>query len=309
MWKIAPEHLEEAQDAATLLAIHDMERAGIDIVTDGEIRRESYSNRFATALEGIDVDTPGTAIDRTGHPNPVPRIVGKIRRPRPIELRDAELLVWSTSRRTKITLPGPFTMLQQAQNDFYPSAEHAAMDYADALNEEIRDLFAAGVDMVQLDEPYMQARPEEAKKYAVRAINRALEGVTAGGTKPRTTAVHMCFGYAHVVHQRPHGYSFLPELDQTVADVISIEAAQPELDLAVLRSLPSKTIMLGVISLGDPKAETPEIVRDRIRRALDVLPPERLMIAPDCGMKYLSRDLAFAKLSAMVAGARLAQPV
>jgi 5-methyltetrahydropteroyltriglutamate--homocysteine methyltransferase len=299
LWRVAPEHLEEAQDAATLAAIHDMERAGIDVVGDGEIRRESYSNRFATALAGIDVDTPGTALDRTGHPNPVPRIHGKIRRTRPVEVRDAEFLVGNTNRRTKITLPGPFTMLQQAQNDHYPSAEAAAMDYADAVNEEIRDLFAAGVDIVQLDEPYLQARPDEAKKYAIKAINRALEGVRG------TTVVHLCFGYAHIVHERPSGYSFLPELEAVCADAISIEAAQPKLDLGILGRLPNKTIMLGVISLGDPTVESPETVAERIRRALDVLPPERLIVAPDCGMKYLARPVAFAKLRAMALGAEI----
>ena len=299
VWKVAEEHLEEAQDAATLVAIRDMERAGIDIVTDGEIRRESYSNRFATALEGIDIDTPGTALDRTGHANPVPRITGKIRRTRPIEVRDAAFLVANTSKKTKITLPGPFTMIQQAQNDHYASAEAAAMDYAEAVNAEIRDLFAAGVDMVQLDEPYMQARPDEAKKYAVKAINHALTGI--GGT----TIVHLCFGYAHIVHERPSGYSFLPELAAAKADVVSIEAAQPNLDLSILRELPGKSIMLGVISLGDPKIETPEIVADRIRRALAVVPKERLLVAPDCGMKYLSREVAFGKLRAMVAGTEI----
>jgi 5-methyltetrahydropteroyltriglutamate--homocysteine methyltransferase len=296
VWRVAEPHLEEAQDAATLAAIRDMERAGIDIVTDGEIRRESYSNRFATALGGIDVDHPGTAIDRTGHENPVPRIVGKIRRERAIEVRDAEFLVANTDRKTKITLPGPFTMMQQAQNDHYPTAEAAAMDYAEAVNEEIRALFAAGVDMVQLDEPYLQARPDESKKYAIKAINRALEGV--GGT----TIVHLCFGYAHIVHERPTGYSFLAELESVHADVLSIEAAQPNLDLEILRRLPSKKIMLGVISLGDPQIESAEVVADRVRRALRVLPKERLLVAPDCGMKYLSRAVAFGKLKAMVEG-------
>jgi 5-methyltetrahydropteroyltriglutamate--homocysteine methyltransferase len=300
LWKIAPEHLEDAQDAATLAAIRDMERAGVDIVSDGEIRRESYSNRFATSLEGIEIDPPGTAIDRTGHPNPVPRIAGKIRRRGPTLVRDAQLLVSSTSRRTKITLPGPFTMLQQAQNDHYATAEAAAMDYAEAVNEEIRALFAAGVSMVQLDEPYVQARPEEARRYAVRAINRALEGVSGG-----TTALHLCFGYAHIVHERPHGYSFLPELEAVTADVVSIEAAQPNLDPSILRALPTKTIMLGVLDLGSPAIETPEIVAERIRRALEVVPVERLMVAPDCGMKYLSRDVAFGKLRAMVGGAEI----
>lgn len=301
IWKIPEDggQLEEAQDAATLAAIHDMELAGVDIVTDGEIRRESYSNRFATALEGIDIEKPGTAIDRTGHPNPVPRIAGRIRRTRPVEVRDAELLVRSTTRKTKITLPGPFTMTQQAQNDHYESLEAAAMDYAEAVNEEIRALFAAGIDVVQLDEPYMQARPEEAKKYAVRAINRALEGV--GGT----TCVHMCFGYAHIVHERPNGYSFLAELDALTADIISIETAQPSLDPEVLRVLPSKKIMIGVIDLGDPEVETAAKVADRIRRALTVVPAERLVVAPDCGMKYLARATAFGKLHAMVEGTKI----
>jgi 5-methyltetrahydropteroyltriglutamate--homocysteine methyltransferase len=302
LWRVAPEHLEEAQDAATLAAIHDMVEAGVDLVTDGEVRRESYSNRFATALDGIDIENPGTAIDRTGHPNPVPRIAGPIRRKGPVEARDAELLVASvraSGRAAKITIPGPFTMVQQAQNDHYPSAEAAAMDYAAAVNEEIHALFAAGVHMVQLDEPYMQARAEEARRYAVKAIDRALEGVTG------KTAVHMCFGYAHVVHDRPSGYSFLPELDACRAEVISIEAAQPRLDPSVLRALPSKTIMLGVLDLGDPAIETPEIVATRIRRALEVVPAERLMIAPDCGMKYLSRATARGKLAAMVKGAAI----
>jgi 5-methyltetrahydropteroyltriglutamate--homocysteine methyltransferase len=299
LWQVPEAHLEEAQDAATLAAIRDMERAGVDIVSDGEIRRESYSNRFATALSGIDVDRPGSAIDRTGHPNPVPRIVGKIRRERPVELRDAQFLVGNTTRKTKITLPGPFTMMQQAQNDFYATAEEGAMDYADAVREEIRDLFAAGVDMVQLDEPYMQARAPEARKYAVRAINRALEGAAG------TTIVHLCFGYAHIVHERPSGYSFLPELDEVRADIVSIESAQPKLDLSILRELPSKRIMLGVIDLGDPQVETPEIVAGRIRRALDVVPPERILVAPDCGMKYLPRATAFGKLDAMVRGAAI----
>jgi 5-methyltetrahydropteroyltriglutamate--homocysteine methyltransferase len=300
VWRIPEEHLEDAQDAATLAAIRDMERAGIDIITDGEIRRESYSNRFATALDGIDIVKPGTAIDRTGHANPVPRIAGKIRRTRPVELRDAEFLVANTDRKTKITIPGPFTMTQQAQNDYYPSDEAAAMDYAEAVNAEIRDLFKAGIDVVQLDEPYMQARPEKAKQYAVKAINHALEGITG------ETAVHLCFGYAHIVHNRPStGYSFLPELERAAVDEVSIETAQSNLDLKVLKDLPSKKIVLGVISLGDPKVETPEIVAGRIRRALDVVPPGRIIVAPDCGMKYIARDVAFAKLKAMVEAAAL----
>jgi 5-methyltetrahydropteroyltriglutamate--homocysteine methyltransferase len=299
LWRVPEAHLEEAQDAATLVAIRDMERAGVDIVSDGEIRRESYSNRFATELSGIDIENPGTAIDRTGHPNPVPRIAGPIRRERPVELRDAEFLVANTQRRTKITIPGPFTMMQQAQNDHYPTPEAGAMDYAAAVNQEIRDLFRAGVDMVQLDEPYMQARPEEAKKYAIAAINRALAGIAG------TSIVHLCFGYAHIVHERPSGYSFLPELEHCNASVISIEAAQPDLDLSILNQLPSKIIMLGVISLGDPQVETPEVVAARIRRALEVLPAERLWLAPDCGMKYLPRPVAFGKLEALVKGAEI----
>ncbi len=299
IWKVAPEYLEEAQDAATLVAIRDMELAGVDIVTDGEIRRESYSNRFATALDGIETENHGTALDRTGHPNPVPRISGPIRRKGPVEVRDAEFLVKNTSKSTKLTLPGPFTMLQQAQNDHYATAEAAAMDYAAAVNEEIHALFAAGVTMVQLDEPYMQARPEEAKKYAVKALNRALLGVTG------ETIVHLCFGYAHIVHERPNGYSFLPELENVNATAISIEAAQPDLDLAILKQLPSKKIMLGVISLGDPEIETAEVVAARIRNALMHVPKERLLIAPDCGMKYLSREIAFGKLAAMVRGTEL----
>lgn len=300
IWQVPENTLEEAQDTATLAAIHDMEQAGIDIITDGEIRRESYSNRFATALCGIDIDNPGTAIDRTGHPNPVPRIAGKITRDCPVELRDANFLVQNTDRLTKITIPGPFTMTQQAQNDHYPSNEAAAMDYAEAVNSEIKDLFAAGIDVVQLDEPYLQARPEEARGYAIKAINQALEGHTG------TTAVHLCFGYAHIVHDRPStGYSFLPELEVANVDQISIEAAQPNLDLNILKELPSKSIILGVISLGDPDIETPEVVAERIRRALDVLPPDRIVVAPDCGMKYISREVAFKKLKAMTAGTAL----
>ena len=299
IWKVAEADLEEAQDTATLAAIHDMEHAGVDIISDGEIRRESYSNRFATALGGIDIDNPGSALDRTGHANPVPRIAGPIRRTRPVEVRDAEFLVANTERMTKITIPGPFTMTQQAQNDHYATPRDAALAYAAAVNEEIKALFAAGLDVVQLDEPYMQARHETARAYAVEAIDRALDGVTG------TTAVHLCFGYAHIVHDRPSGYSFLSELENCTADQISIEAAQPDLDLAILEALPSKTIILGVISLGDPGIETPETVAARIRKALDVVPAERIVIAPDCGMKYISRDIGLGKLKAMVAGAEI----
>ena len=299
MWRIDPAFLEDAQDDATLLAIRDMERAGIDIVTDGEVRRESYSNRVATALGGIDIENPGTAIDRTGHPNPVPRIAGPITRERPIEVDDVKFLRAATDRKIKITLPGPFTMTQQAQNDHYDTDEDAAMDYAAAVNEEIRDLFAAGADVVQLDEPYMQARPEIARKYAVKAINRALDGIDG------ETAVHICFGYAHVVHARPEGYSFLPELEDCAADQISIETAQSGLDLKALDDLPSKKIILGVIDLSTEVIETPETIASRIRPAVDRIGAERILVAPDCGMKYMRRDVAFGKLKAMCDGAAI----
>ena len=297
MWRVSEEHLNDAQNDATILAIRDMERAGIDIVTDGEVRRESYSNRVATALGGIDIDKPGTAIDRTGHPNPVPRIAGPIHRKKPIEVDDVLFLKANTDRRVKITLPGPFTMTQQAQNDHYETDEAAAMDYAAAVNEEIKDLFDAGADVVQLDEPYMQARPEIAKEYAVKAINRALEGVNG------ETAVHLCFGYAHVVHERPEGYSFLPELNDCSADQISIETAQSELNLNVLKTLPTKKIILGVIDLSTENIETAETVAHRIRKAFDHVGPEKIIIAPDCGMKYMRREVAFGKLKAMCDGA------
>jgi 5-methyltetrahydropteroyltriglutamate--homocysteine methyltransferase len=299
MWRVDPAFLEDAQNDATLLAIRDMERAGIDIITDGEVLRESYSNRVATALGGIDIDNPGTAIDRTGHPNPVPRIAGPIRRVRPIEADDVKFLRANTDRQIKITLPGPFTMTQQAQNDHYDTDEAAAMDYAAAVNEEIRDLFVAGADVVQLDEPYMQARPEIAKQYAVKAINRALEGIDG------ETAVHLCFGYAHVVHERPEGYSFLPELNDCAAKQISIETAQSGINLNVLNTLATKKIILGVLDLSTDEIETPEIVADRIRRALDHVPSERIIVAPDCGMKYMRRDVAFGKLKAMCDGAAI----
>ena len=296
IWKVPDTDLKEAQDDATRVAIMDQEKAGVDIVTDGEIRRESYSNRVATALEGIDIDNPGTAIDRTGHPNPVPRVTGKIRRGRPIEVGDVEFLRANTNRQIKMTLPGPFTMTQQAENSYYSDDEGLAMDYAVAVNEEIKKLFAAGADVVQLDEPYMQARPEAAMKYAVKAINRALENVSG------TTAIHMCFGYAYVVKEKPPAYSFLHELEETSADQISIESAQPKLDLSLLKGLPSKTIIIGVIDLDDAAVETPDVVAGRIREALKHVPPERLIISPDCGMKYLPRDRAYAKLCSMVEG-------
>ena len=299
LWRVAEPFLEEAQDDATRLAVSDMERAGIDVVTDGEMRRESYSNRFATALEGVDLDEPGIALDRTGHENPVPRVVGPIRRTRPVEVRDVEFLRSLTDRRIKITVPGPFTMTQQAQNDHYPDDRSLALAYAEAVNEELRDLKAAGADVVQIDEPYLQARPEPAREYAVDAIDRALEGIDG------ETVLHTCFGYAHIVHERLAGYPFLRELNACAATHLSLEAAQPGLDPEVLRDLPDKIVVLGVLDLGSGEAETAEIVAHRIRRALDVLPPERLVVAPDCGMKYLPRELAFRKLQALVAGSSL----
>jgi 5-methyltetrahydropteroyltriglutamate--homocysteine methyltransferase len=299
LWRVAPEWLDQAQDDATILAIRDQERVGLDIVTDGEMRRESYSNRFATALDGVDIDNPGTALDRSGHPNPVPRVVGRIRRRHPVEVRDVEFLRANTARPIKMTVPGPFTMSQQAQNDFYDSEEELALDYAAAVNEEIRDLFAAGADLVQIDEPYMQARPEKARQYGVAALNRALEGIEG------PTAVHICFGYAAIIHERPSGYSFLPELAGTPVNQVSIETAQSGLDCSVLESLPDKTIILGVLDLSSHEVETPETVAARIRRALPYVAPERLVIAPDCGLKYLPRDVAFAKMQAMVAGAAI----
>jgi 5-methyltetrahydropteroyltriglutamate--homocysteine methyltransferase len=299
LWRVAPEWLEQAQDDATLLAIRDQERAGLDIITDGEMRRESYSNRFATALEGVDIDNPGTALDRSGHPNPVPRVVGRIRRRHPVEVRAVEFLRANTNLMIKITVPGAFTMAQQAQNDFYKDEVALAMDYAAAVNEEIRDLFAAGADVVQLDEPYMQARPTKAKQYGVQVLNRALEGISG------TTAVHICFGYAAIIHERPAGYSFLPELEGTVVKQVSIETAQSGLDCAVLAELPSKSILLGVLDLSDPKVETPQVVADRIRRALPYIDAKRIIVAPDCGLKYVPRDIAFGKMEAMAEGAAI----
>jgi len=299
LWRIPEAFLAEAQDDATLLAIRAQEAAGLDIITDGEIRRESYSNRFATALDGVDIDNPGSALDRSGHPNPVPRIVGPVRRKHPVEVDDLKFLRRNTTRRVKITVPGPFTMSQQAQNNFYPSEEAAAMDYAMAVNEEIRDLFAAGADVVQIDEPYMQARPEKARAYGLRALNRALDGIDG------TTAVHICFGYAAIIHQRPSGYSFLPELAGCACRQLSIETAQSGLDCAVLAKLPGKQIMVGCIDLSDMRVETPQTVVARIKRALPYVAKENVILAPDCGMKYLSRDVADGKLRAMVEGARL----
>ena len=299
LWRVAPEWLEQAQDDATLLAIRDQERAGLDIVTDGEMRRESYSNRFATALDGVDLDNPGVALDRSGHPNPVPRVVGPIRRRHAVEARDMRFLRANTERAVKITVPGPFTMSQQAQNDFYADPAEMAMDYAAAVNAEIRDLFAAGADVVQVDEPYMQARPDAARQYGLAALERALEGIEG------QTAVHICFGYAAIIHERPSGYSFLPELCGCSVQQISIETAQSKLDTSVLRRLPGKSIILGVIDLSDMEVETPEIVAARIRRALPHVDPERVIVAPDCGMKYLPRAVAFGKMRAMVEGAAI----
>ena len=299
LWLVAPGKLEAAQDDATILAIRDQERAGLDIVTDGEQRRESYSNRFATTLEGIDADNPGTTINRTGQSIPVPRVVAPIRRTGPVEVRDLKVLRANTDRPIKATLPGPFTMSKQAQDDFYGDAAAMAMDYAAAVNAEIADLFAAGADIVQLDEPWMQQHPDDARRYGLKALDRALQGVTG------TVAVHLCFGYAALVHGKPSGYSFLAELENCKAQQISIEAAEPKLDLKVLQALPSKTIILGVIDLADNNAETPQIVAERIRRALTYVPAEQIVVAPDCGMKYLPRAVAFAKIKAMAEGAAL----
>jgi 5-methyltetrahydropteroyltriglutamate--homocysteine methyltransferase len=299
LWRIAPEWLEQAQDDATLIAIRDQERAGLDIITDGETRRESYSNRFATALDGVDIDNPGVGIDRSGHPNPVPRVVGKVRRKHPVEVRDLQFLRANTDRKIKITVPGPFTMTQQAQNDFYPREEDLALDYAAAVNEEIKDLFAAGADIVQLDEPYMQARAAKARQYGLATLERALDGVTG------TTALHICFGYAAIIHERPPGYSFLPELAESPVRQISIETAQSSLDCSVLEKLPGKTIVLGVLDLSTHEVETPQIVAARIERALPYVDARRIVVAPDCGLKYLPRAVAFGKMKAMADGARI----
>ncbi len=301
LWRIKPPYLADAQEAATLMAISDQRLAGIDIIGDGEMRRESYSNRLATALGGIDIDTPGVAMDRTGALNPVPRVAGPIRRNGPIEAQDAAFLKARAGAPVKITIPGPFTMTQQAQNDYYPDARALALDYADAVNAEARDLFAAGIDIVQLDEPYLQAKADEARSFAIEAINRAVKGV--GGL----TALHICFGYAfvHKGAAKPGGYAFLEELDASEVDIISIEAAQPNLDPSILRELPSKQIMYGVIDLNDPNVESAETVASRIRRALPFIDADRLIVAPDCGMKYQSREVAFGKLKAMADGAAI----
>jgi 5-methyltetrahydropteroyltriglutamate--homocysteine methyltransferase len=299
LWRVEEPYLAAAQDDATALAIADQERAGVDIVTDGEIRRESYSNRFATALEGLDIDNPAMVSGRAGGTNAVPRVVGRVRRTRPVEVDDLRFLRAHTDRTIKITLPGPFTMSQQAHNEAYADEAELAMDLAAAVNGEVRDLFAAGADVVQIDEPWLQARADKARDFALGAIDRALEGVTG------TTALHTCFGYAHVVHEKPPGYPFLEELSRCAADVLAVEAAQPRLDPAVLEPIAGKTVIVGVIDLSDPVAETPEQVAERIEASLAVIPPERLQVGPDCGMKYLPRELAFAKLRALVEGARI----
>src|SRR4051812_5454702 len=300
LWRVDPAYIEEAQDDATRLAIADQERAGLDIITDGEMRRESYSNRFATALDGVDIDNPGTALDRSGKPNPVPRVVGPVARRAPVQVRDVQFLRAHTSRTVKVTVPGPFTMSQQAQDDYYGSPDKLGMAYADAVRGEILDLFEAGADVVQVDEPYMQARPEAAREYGLDVLKHATDGL------PGTSAVHICFGYAAIIHERPSGYSFLPELAATEADQISIETGQSGLALDVLDSLAGKTIILGVLDLSTNEVEMPETVAERIRRAFPHAPPERLIAAPDCGMKYLSRAAAYGKLESLVEGARLA---
>ncbi len=299
IWRVAEDALEQAQDDATLIAIRDMERAGIDIITDGEMRRESYSNRFALALDGVDVDTPAAVTGRTGKPTLVPRIVGPIRRRNPVEVRDVQFLRANTDRMIKITLPGPFTLSMQARDEHYGDEEAVAMAYAEVVAEEAKDLKAAGADIIQLDEPWLQARPEQAKRFGVKAINRALQGV------PGPTILHLCFGYAAIVHEKPSGYSFLPQLADSIADQISIEAAQPRLDLGILSELSNKTIMLGVLDLGSPEVETAQTVASRIREGLKHVPAERLVPAPDCGMKYMPRERAFGKLKALAEGAAI----
>jgi 5-methyltetrahydropteroyltriglutamate--homocysteine methyltransferase len=299
LWRVGEPWLRQAQDDATRLAIHAQEAAGLDILTDGETRRESYSNHFATALDGIDIDRPGTAPGRSGRPNVVPRVVGPLRRVRAVGVEDVRFLRAHTTRPIKITVPGPFTMAQQAQNDYYPSDEAMAMAYAAAVNEEIRDLFAAGADIVQVDEPYMEARPAAARQYGLAALDRALAGAAG------TTAVHICFGYASMVPGRPAAYAFLAELAGSSCHQVSIETAQAKLDCAVLARLPGKQIMVGCLDLGDPAVETPGAVAARIRRALDHVEPARVVLAPDCGMKYLPREVAFGKLRSMVAAAEM----
>ena len=299
LWRPPAAVLEQAQDDAVRLCVRDLERAGIDLVSDGEMRRESYFNWLAPLLGGLDLARPGTAISRTGRPTPVPRVVGPITRPRPVLTRPTTFLKAETDRPIKVTVPGPFTLSSLVENDHYPDTPSLAMAFAAVVNEELRDLKAAGADVLQLDEPYLQAWPDRAREYGVPVIDRALEGVRV------PTVIHLCFGYAHTVHDKPSGYSFLRELDRCRATHVSIEAAQPRLDCAVLRALPSKTIVLGVLDLGDMTVETAEVVADRVRTALAHVPAERLVLAPDCGMKYLSRERAFGKLKALTAGARI----
>src|SRR6201987_2998481 len=296
LWLVDAQRLDGAQDDPRLLPIPDQERPGLDIITDGEQRRESYSNRFATALAGIDLDNPGKTPNRTGGFSTGPRGVGPVRRKHPVGVRDVEFLRANTDRMIKMTVPGPFTMSAQCQDDFYGDEERLALDYAAAVNAEINDLFAAGADIVQIDEPWMQSRPEKARKYGVKALDRALAGV--GGT----TAVHICFGYAAVVKDKPSGYSFLAEFERSAVDQISIEAAQPKLDVSILEQLSSKTIILGVLDLSARTAETPAMGAGRIRKAVPFASADRIVVAPDCGLKYLPREVAFAKMRAMVEG-------
>ena len=299
LWRVDEAFLEQAWDDATVWAIHEQERARLDVITDGEMRRESYSNRFATALDGVDMDNHGTALDRSGEPVPVPRVVGPISRRHAVQVRDVEFMKQHTDKAIKITVPGPFTMSQQAQDDFYGDPEALALAYAGAVNAEIKDLFAAGADVVQLDEPFMQARPEKARQYGLKALDRALEGVEG------TTALHICFGYAALIHERPEGYNFLPELAESGVQQISIETAQSELDCAILETLPGKTIILGVLDLSTHAVEEPETVAARIRRALPHVEASRIIVAPDCGLKYLPREVAFGKMKAMADGAAI----
>jgi 5-methyltetrahydropteroyltriglutamate--homocysteine methyltransferase len=299
LWRIPGDRLQEAQDSATIEAIKLQEEAGLDIITDGEIRRESYSNRFATALDGVDIDNPGEALDRSGHPNPVPRVVGDVSRRHPVEVEDLKFLRAHTDRMVKITVPGPFTMSQQAQDDHYGDPRALALAYAGAVREEIMDLFAAGADVVQIDEPYMQARPEAAEEYGLEALNAALDGVQG------TTAVHICFGYAAIIHARPEGYSFLPQMKACSCNQVSIETAQSNLDTSVLEELRGKSVILGVLDLSDMEIEAPETVAARIRRALPHVDASKVIVAPDCGLKYLPRDVAFGKMKAMAEGAAI----
>jgi 5-methyltetrahydropteroyltriglutamate--homocysteine methyltransferase len=299
LWRVPEEYLEQAWDDATVWAMHEQERAGLDIITDGEMRRESYSNRFATALDGVDMDNHGTALDRSGEPVPVPRVVGEISRRHPVQVRDVEFMKQHTDKPIKITVPGPFTMSQQAQDDYYGDAEALAVAYGRAVNGEIRDLFAAGADVVQLDEPYMQARPEKAREYGLAALEAALDGIEG------TTALHICFGYAALIHERPQGYNFLPELADSGVLQISLETAQSDLDCSILETLPGKTIILGVLDLSTHAVEEPETVAARIRKALPHVDASRIIPAPDCGLKYLPREVAFGKMKALADGAAI----